>query len=287
MTVASCAAFCGQRDFEFFGVEYAHECYCGNELGGAFAPEDECSSLVWRSCSSKYLRPRFCPIAVLFGACHSFTFFACCFTHRILRSTFISPRIHHCSGPSKQLLQAAPPQFPPLRQPAPPLPCPSRQPQQQQSPQRPRPTAILQQPGTLKAVGLVCPRPAKPSTQHPPLASSWPPFRPVNARIRSVQDQPRAMLLVSPATGSRHLTQIAPTAAYLDPQVLLFTGGQRIGWNTYRRAQRANEWYRQSVTFQAPTSFGRFELQWVIMVGSAPSVMYIDDISIVKVATQN
>ena len=41
MTVETCASFC--QGFKYFGVEYARECYCGNELAGAAAPETECS----------------------------------------------------------------------------------------------------------------------------------------------------------------------------------------------------------------------------------------------------
>ncbi|KAK4208619.1 putative fungistatic metabolite [Rhypophila decipiens] len=45
MTVESCAAFCGEQNFDYFGVQYAHECYCGDELGGSAAPEEECSQI--------------------------------------------------------------------------------------------------------------------------------------------------------------------------------------------------------------------------------------------------
>lgn len=45
MTVEKCAAFCGEQNFGFFGVEYGHECFCGNDLGGSAAPEEECSQL--------------------------------------------------------------------------------------------------------------------------------------------------------------------------------------------------------------------------------------------------
>lgn len=43
MTVETCAAHC--QGFKYFGLEYARECYCGNELGGAAAAEDQCSNL--------------------------------------------------------------------------------------------------------------------------------------------------------------------------------------------------------------------------------------------------
>ena len=44
MTVEICAAFCD--GYAFFGVEYATECYCGNELaGGETAAEEDCSQL--------------------------------------------------------------------------------------------------------------------------------------------------------------------------------------------------------------------------------------------------
>lgn len=43
MTVEKCAGFCA--GFKYFGVESGGECYCGNDLGGAAAPEAECSEL--------------------------------------------------------------------------------------------------------------------------------------------------------------------------------------------------------------------------------------------------
>jgi hypothetical protein len=44
MTVEMCAAFCD--GYAFFGVEYASECYCGNELaGGETSAEEDCSQL--------------------------------------------------------------------------------------------------------------------------------------------------------------------------------------------------------------------------------------------------
>jgi len=45
MTVQSCAAFCKAGEFAYFGVEFGNECYCGNELGGEVAPEEECGHL--------------------------------------------------------------------------------------------------------------------------------------------------------------------------------------------------------------------------------------------------
>jgi hypothetical protein len=41
ITVEKCAEFC--EGYTYFGVEYASECFCGNELGGEAAPEEECS----------------------------------------------------------------------------------------------------------------------------------------------------------------------------------------------------------------------------------------------------
>ncbi|KAK1757296.1 putative fungistatic metabolite [Echria macrotheca] len=43
MTVEKCAAFC--QGYEYFGLEYASQCFCGNYLGGWVAPEEECSQL--------------------------------------------------------------------------------------------------------------------------------------------------------------------------------------------------------------------------------------------------
>ncbi|KAK4223829.1 WSC domain-containing protein [Podospora fimiseda] len=43
MTVEKCAERCAS--YNYFGVEFARECYCGDELGGVSAPEPECSSL--------------------------------------------------------------------------------------------------------------------------------------------------------------------------------------------------------------------------------------------------
>jgi hypothetical protein len=46
MTLESCAAFCLQGDFAYFGVEYSRECYCDNTvLGAAAGSEQECSQL--------------------------------------------------------------------------------------------------------------------------------------------------------------------------------------------------------------------------------------------------
>ncbi|KAH6652040.1 WSC domain-containing protein [Truncatella angustata] len=43
MTVEMCAAFCA--DYDYFGVEYGVECFCGNVFTGMQQPEDECSYL--------------------------------------------------------------------------------------------------------------------------------------------------------------------------------------------------------------------------------------------------
>ncbi|KAK3901802.1 WSC domain-containing protein [Staphylotrichum tortipilum] len=43
MTVEMCAGFC--KGFKYFGVESTSECFCGDELGGQAAPEEECSEL--------------------------------------------------------------------------------------------------------------------------------------------------------------------------------------------------------------------------------------------------
>ncbi|KAK3998248.1 WSC domain-containing protein [Cladorrhinum sp. PSN332] len=43
MTVEKCAERCAS--YHYFGVEFARECYCGDELGGESAPESQCSSL--------------------------------------------------------------------------------------------------------------------------------------------------------------------------------------------------------------------------------------------------
>ncbi|CAJ2503525.1 Uu.00g109190.m01.CDS01 [Anthostomella pinea] len=44
MTVESCAAFCA--GFDYFGVEYTTECYCGNYLQNGAAPEADCDGTV-------------------------------------------------------------------------------------------------------------------------------------------------------------------------------------------------------------------------------------------------
>ncbi|KAM0811205.1 putative WSC domain-containing protein [Seiridium cardinale] len=41
MTVEMCAAFC--KDYAYFGVEYAVECYCGNTFAGSAHDEGDCS----------------------------------------------------------------------------------------------------------------------------------------------------------------------------------------------------------------------------------------------------
>ncbi|KAL2269755.1 hypothetical protein VTJ83DRAFT_1939 [Remersonia thermophila] len=41
MTVEKCADFCD--GYQYFGVEYASECFCGNQLAGEAAPEEQCS----------------------------------------------------------------------------------------------------------------------------------------------------------------------------------------------------------------------------------------------------
>ncbi|KAK3318863.1 WSC domain-containing protein [Apodospora peruviana] len=43
VTVEACAEFCD--GYTYFGTEYGTQCYCGNELAGAAAPESECSEL--------------------------------------------------------------------------------------------------------------------------------------------------------------------------------------------------------------------------------------------------
>lgn len=43
MTIELCAAFCD--GYAYFGVEWATECYCGNEIGGKAATEADCSML--------------------------------------------------------------------------------------------------------------------------------------------------------------------------------------------------------------------------------------------------
>ncbi|KAM7203124.1 WSC domain containing protein [Rhypophila sp. PSN 637] len=42
MTVDKCANFCG-LDYKYFGVEYASECFCGNEYAASTASPGECS----------------------------------------------------------------------------------------------------------------------------------------------------------------------------------------------------------------------------------------------------
>ncbi|KAK0655609.1 WSC domain-containing protein [Cercophora newfieldiana] len=41
MTAAKCAAHC--KDYEFFGVEYGRECWCGNTAPSVSVPESQCS----------------------------------------------------------------------------------------------------------------------------------------------------------------------------------------------------------------------------------------------------
>ncbi|KAH9896068.1 hypothetical protein C8Q73DRAFT_463729 [Cubamyces lactineus] len=45
MTVESCVSFCSSQDFNFAGLEYAQECWCGNEIanGGTNATESDCN----------------------------------------------------------------------------------------------------------------------------------------------------------------------------------------------------------------------------------------------------
>ncbi|KAM7198270.1 hypothetical protein V8F33_005061 [Rhypophila sp. PSN 637] len=388
MTVASCAAFCGQRDFEFFGVEYAHECYCGNELGGAFAPEDECSSYSAPSPSSSV------PVIPSPSSPAASPTASSALPSSVPASTTVAAPP---SSSSKQLLQAAPPSSsssvptPASTSSSASLPisttstttiptttAPYCDPTTTWNPEScwaslPKACETLNAttaPGFFLASipasqcsyslsagsatghascltshrflafdansaysclanlpNLYCttttascdpfatPTPAllnggfesgELSPWVPQVGAGYTNFdfsvnteRPHSGKYSFKLDyrggnsvylylrHPSATFEPGATYELSYWNWASNTDAYLDPQVLLFTGGQRIGWNTYRRAQRANEWYRQSVTFQAPTSFGRFELQWVIVVSSAPSVMYIDDISIVKVATQN
>jgi hypothetical protein len=49
MTVEMCATFCD--GYEYFGVEYGSECYCGNDLAGEAAAEADCSILCAGSAS--------------------------------------------------------------------------------------------------------------------------------------------------------------------------------------------------------------------------------------------
>ncbi|KAG7291999.1 hypothetical protein NEMBOFW57_002029 [Staphylotrichum longicolle] len=43
MSVEKCADLC--KDYSYFGLEYSRECFCGDELGGHAAPEEDCSEL--------------------------------------------------------------------------------------------------------------------------------------------------------------------------------------------------------------------------------------------------
>ncbi|KAJ8496398.1 hypothetical protein ONZ51_g1161 [Trametes cubensis] len=45
MTVESCVSFCSSQDFNFAGLEYAQECWCGDEIanGGTNATESDCN----------------------------------------------------------------------------------------------------------------------------------------------------------------------------------------------------------------------------------------------------
>ncbi|KAL7277999.1 hypothetical protein ACG7TL_007952 [Trametes sanguinea] len=45
MTVESCVSFCSSQDFNFAGLEFAQECWCGNDLanGGTNATESDCN----------------------------------------------------------------------------------------------------------------------------------------------------------------------------------------------------------------------------------------------------
>ncbi|KAF9880502.1 copper radical oxidase [Colletotrichum karsti] len=42
MTPNKCASLCGAKNFQYFGLEYSRECFCGNQLGGAVAPSGDC-----------------------------------------------------------------------------------------------------------------------------------------------------------------------------------------------------------------------------------------------------
>ncbi|KAJ4292884.1 hypothetical protein N0V88_005544 [Collariella sp. IMI 366227] len=43
MTVETCAELC--KDFGYFGLEFSNDCFCGNQLGGESAPEEQCGYL--------------------------------------------------------------------------------------------------------------------------------------------------------------------------------------------------------------------------------------------------
>ncbi|KIX98048.1 uncharacterized protein Z520_06127 [Fonsecaea multimorphosa CBS 102226] len=43
MTLELCAAFCSMTSSAFFGTEYSQECYCGNSISTATAPQSDCS----------------------------------------------------------------------------------------------------------------------------------------------------------------------------------------------------------------------------------------------------
>ena len=43
MTIGRCASFC--KAFNYFGVEFGSQCYCGNSLGGAHVSESQCGEL--------------------------------------------------------------------------------------------------------------------------------------------------------------------------------------------------------------------------------------------------
>ena len=43
MTIAKCKKFCADKNYNYAGVEFAKQCFCGNDRPNILAPETDCS----------------------------------------------------------------------------------------------------------------------------------------------------------------------------------------------------------------------------------------------------
>ncbi|KAM7210759.1 WSC domain containing protein [Rhypophila decipiens] len=395
MTVESCAAFCSQQNFEFFGVEYAHECYCGDKLGGAVAPEGECSqvcagnsaqwcggasrlniySLTRLPSRSSSIPPVSSPPGQASSSVPSSSSSVPSSSSSVPSSSPVPSISSSAPTPSSTIFSSSSISTTVSISTSPTTTAPYCDPTTTWSPERcwaslppacaalgktPVPNFVqasmsagscsgslaqgtatgfqscltsYQIPNRFTASNAYACLTNLPNMYCTMTTTSCDPFATLTPAVPNGDFEsgnlgpwtvqmgdayPNLAVSVSdekPHTGRysfkfdykgnggvwmylRHAdVKLQPgatyelsywnwasnTDAYLDPSVMMMAGGARFGFNSYRPAKRANEWYRQAVTFVAPTSYARLDLQFLVVVGAVPALSYVDDIAIVKV----